>query len=231
MPNHKDTYNRDAVRYDRLVSREDYQGNILRTIESISPLSGKEVADLGAGTGRLTCLLAPFAGAIQAFDASQHMLDLAIRKLSKSGLKNWQVGVGDHRSLPAGDDCADIVISGWSVCYLVDRNGSDWKAEVEKALAEMRRILRPGGLIILLETMGTGFETPHPPDHLVDYYHLLKEKGFESQWIRTDYQFNSIAEGVELVQFFFGDELASQMQSANSLILPECTGVWWQVIE
>jgi hypothetical protein len=47
------------------------------------------------------------------------------------------------------------------------------------------------------------------------------------QWIRTDYEFASVEEAVTLTRFFFGDELALQVQTANSPIVPECTGLWW----
>lgn len=216
--------------YERLVAREDYEQNILRALQGITAIAGKDVVELGAGTGRLTCLLAPLVRSIRAFDASQHMLHIAADKLLASGLNNWQVQVSDHRSLPVEDASADIAISGWSICYLVDWNRGAWQSDVDRALAEMVRVLRPGGVMILLETMGTGFQTPHPPDHLVDYYHALEEKGFAYQWIRTDYRFADLDEAVELVQFFFGDELAEQVRAAGSPILPECTGIWWKAI-
>jgi ubiquinone/menaquinone biosynthesis C-methylase UbiE len=227
MPEHKDVYNQYAAQYERLVSREDWQGNILRALGQVTPLEGKDVVEFGAGTGRLTCLLAPVVRTIQAFDASAHMLEVASARLLASGLTNWTTGVGDHRAIPAENAAADISIAGWSICYLVDWNRTAWQGEVEKALAEMRRVLRPGGVLILLETLGTGYETPHSPENLVEYYRLLEQKGFSSTWIRTDYQFESLSEAVELVQFFFGDDLASQVQTAGRVILPECTGLWW----
>jgi ubiquinone/menaquinone biosynthesis C-methylase UbiE len=230
MPDHKAVYDQFGVNYERLVSREDYQGNILKAYQEITALAGKDVVEMGAGTGRLTCLLAPHVHSIQAFDVSQHMLAVAVDKLQQSGLANWKVQVSDHRSLQAEDHCADIVTSGWSICYLVDWNRSSWKEDIDQALAEIRRMLRPGGVVIILETMGTGFETPHPPEHLLEYYQVLAEKGFQQKWIRTDYQFSSVEEAVELVQFFFGNDLAAQVRSAGTTILPECTGIWWHVI-
>ncbi len=227
MPDHKEVYDRYADRYQRLVSREDYQGNIPRALGEITPLEGKDVVESGAGTGRLTCLLAPRVRSIRAFDASPHMLEVAGARLKHSGLANWSTSAGDHRALPLPGQCADLAIAGWSVCYLVDWAGGGWQAEVERALAELQRVLRPGGVLVLLETLGTGFETPHPPEHLADYYRLLEQRGFSSTWIRTDYRFESLAEAVELVEFFFGVELAKQVQGAGSLVLPECTGLWW----
>jgi len=225
---HKDIYQQQAEQYERLVVREDYQHHILKSIQDITPLKEKDVVELGAGTGRLTCLLAPLVKSMRAFDASEHMLAVAERKLEAAGLINWQLEVSDNRIIPVPDHCADIALSGWSICYLVDWGGQDWQGEVAKALAEMERILKPGGVMILLETLGTGFTTPTPPDHLKEYYAYLAEQGFSTAWIRTDYQFDSVDEGNELAGFFFGEEMKSKIEVGEKTILPECTGLWWK---
>src|SRR5919108_4714329 len=84
-------YQSEGDRYEALVSREDYQGNIPRAIEEILRVDGLDVLDLGAGTGRLTLLLAPRAKSIQAFDLSAEMLRVCRERLIKSGLSNWYV--------------------------------------------------------------------------------------------------------------------------------------------
>ena len=228
MPDHQDIYRREADQYEYLVACEDYQGNLLPAIQHIfSPwgLAGKDVVELGAGTGRLTCLMAPLARTIRAYDISQPMLDVAMRKLTDLGLTNWQAEIADHRLLPAAGQSADLAISGWSICYLVDWNRGAWVGQVEKALDEMRRVLRPEGTILLIETLGTGFETPHPPEHLQEYYQFLASQGFQSTWLRSDYRFPSAEEARRMAGFFFGSELAEKVHDAT---IPECTGLWWQ---
>jgi ubiquinone/menaquinone biosynthesis C-methylase UbiE len=225
MPDHKAIYNKEAENYERLVNREDFQGNILQAIRKVIAIEDIDVVETGAGTGRLTCLLDPDVKSIAAYDISEAMLKVAEQKLSEMGFHNWKTGVANHCSLPAPDRCADLAISGWSLCYLVDWGCEDWRIEVKKGLAEMERVLKPGGTTILIETQGTGFESPHPPEHLLEYFAFLKEKGFEFTWFRTDYQFESKEEASELTTFFFGEELAKQFSSS---ILPECTGIWWK---
>lgn len=227
MPDLREIYNKHADQYELLVSREDYQGNIFRALNEIRPFQGLDVVELGAGTGRLTCMLASLVKTIQAFDTSQHMLDVAIAKLERSGLRNWRVEVADHRELPVEDQAADVAIAGWSIVYTVVWHEQTWHEVLGKALAEMKRVLRPGGTITILETLGTGYETPHPPDVLKAYFAYLEEAGFSSTWIRTDYQFESLAEAEALTRFFFDDELAEKVVERNWAILPECTGIWW----
>ena len=223
-------YQNDADRYEALISREDYQGNIPRAIDEIINVDGLNVLDLGAGTGRLTLLLAPRVKSIRAFDASDEMLRVCRERLVASGLSNWQVDVADHRDLPVEDHSADLVVSGWSVAYLAVWHPDSWREELEKWLNEMKRVLDGEGRIILFESLGTGNEAPIKLDHLKDYYPWLDEAGFQSKWIRTDYKFESLEEAEELSRFFFGDELGDKVLKNNLIVLPECTGVWWKRI-
>jgi ubiquinone/menaquinone biosynthesis C-methylase UbiE len=232
MSDYHEIYARHADRYEQLVSREDYQGKILPALLEICTFEGADVIDLGAGTGRLSCLLAPHVKSLCLLDASQHMLDFAAAKLARDGLDNWRSEVADNRSLPVADRSADVALSGWSLGYLVGEHPERWREELDKALDEMQRVLRPGGTIVILETLGTGHETPHPPTQgLADYYAYLEARGFSSTWIRTDYRFASLGEAEALVRFFFGDELAAQVRENKWVILPECTGIWWTTVE
>ncbi|MFZ5909092.1 MAG: class I SAM-dependent methyltransferase [Chloroflexota bacterium] len=226
MPTEKEVYEAHAGQYERLIQREDYQGNILREIGKVVALDDIDVVELGAGTGRLTRLLASYVKSIKAFDSSAHMLEVAEKSLRTLGLSNWTTGVADHRRVPVGDSSADLVISGWSFCYLAVWGGSDWQFDLQAGLAETNRILRPGGTVILLETLGTGSETPTPPGHLGGYYAWLTEAGFSRGWMRTDYRFESLEEAVELSTFFFGEEMGQEVRENQQVILPECTGIW-----
>ena len=228
MPDHNEVYESKAEQYERLISREDYLNKIPQTLTSICTFEGAEIIDLGAGTGRLTCLFAPIAQSIVAFDLSEHMLEVTAAKLRDVGLNNCKTIVADHRSLPVQDRCADIVMAGWSICYIASFNVDDWQNNIRKVISEMKRVVRPGGELIILETLGTGNETPQAPDFLQDYYNMLKnEFDFSHTYIRTDYQFDSVGEAEELTSFFFGDEFADRVEREKLTIVPECTGIWW----
>ena len=225
-PDHREIYANHADQYELLISREDFESNILRKLNQLASFDIKDVIELGAGTGRLACLLAPAVKSVNAFDASPMMLEIAVAKLRESGLQNWGVAQADHRNLPIAGKTADIVISGWSMVYLVVWNEGTWESELAKGLAEMKRVLRPGGSIIILETLGTGQKTPHPPENLLDYYSYLERQGFSSSWIRTDYRFESLEEAEEIVSFFFGEAMTDELVNDGSITLPECTGIW-----
>lgn len=227
MPTQEEIYKTEGDKYEALIAREDYQGNILKTLREITPLENRLVLDLGAGTGRLACLLAPSVKHVHAFDISEEMLRVCRDKFTASGQTNWQVDLADHRKLPVADQSADLVVSGWSVSYLAVWNPDTWKEELESWLGEMKRVLRPGSFIVLFESLGTGNESPIRLEHLKDFYPWLDQVGFKYKWIRTDYKFESLQEAEELSRFFFGDELGNKVVQNNWTILPECTGVWW----
>ena len=235
MPTEKEVYANHAVEYEALVAREDYQGNILKAIQEVVPLDGLDVLDLGAGTGRLACLLVPIVRTMLAFDLSPHMLGVARDKMRRiksgpstgSGQRRWLAAACDHRLLPLTVRAADLIVSGWSVSYLTVWNPLWWREEANAWLAEARRVLRPGGHIILFESLGTGNESPQRLAHLENFYGWLEEVGFKNKWIRTDYKFESPEVASEVAGFFFGDEMKSRIVREKMTILPECTGVWW----
>jgi ubiquinone/menaquinone biosynthesis C-methylase UbiE len=228
MPTQEEIYKTEGDKYEALIAREDYQGNILKSLREIAPLEKSVVYDLGAGTGRLASLLAPHVAQVRAFDISEEMLRVCRQKFITSGLTNWRVDVADHRQLPVEDVSADLVVSGWSLSYLAVWNPETARAELEKWLGEMKRVLRPNRHIILFESMGTGNESPIKLNHLMDFYPWLDEAGFQFRWIRTDYRFESLNEAESLSRFFFGDDLGNKVKENNWVILPECTGVWWK---
>jgi len=224
-------YQTDGDRYEALVAREDYQGNIMRALDEIVNVDGMKVLDLGAGTGRLTLMLAPRVKSVRAFDASDEMLRVCRERLVAGGFTNWQVDVADHRRLPVEDHSADLIVSGWSVSYLAVWNQELNTSELDIWLNEMRRVLRKDGMMILFESLGTGNESPIRLEHVESTYQWLDANGFQNKWIRTDYQFESVGEAVELAGFFFGEEMANRVRENRLVILPECTGVYWKKIE
>ena len=93
-----------------LISREDYQGNIPRAIDEIIHVDGLDIIDLGAGTGRLTLILAPRAKSIRAFDVSAEMLRVCRERLIASGL----IQLAGRCSGPSSTCQSKIIRLTWS---------------------------------------------------------------------------------------------------------------------
>jgi len=220
-----------AKTYQDLVAREDYEENLLPAIQKISPLRDKAILELGAGTGRISCFLAPYTRSLIATDLSCFMLSRGKNILLKLGLDNWHLTLASHQALPFSSNTFDIIISGWSFHGVALDSPNNWQPALAQALTGVARVLRPGGKVILIESLGTGFETPHPPAVLADYLVGLKAHGFTSTWIRTDYCFKDKAEAQDLTTFFFGDAPMPMWETEKGVIVPECTGLWWKTFK
>jgi ubiquinone/menaquinone biosynthesis C-methylase UbiE len=161
------------------------------------------------------------------------MLEIARQNIERAGLNNCTFKVADNANLPVGDDRADLTIEGWSFAHSAVWYQDDWKQVIGAALDEMARITRAGGYSVLIETMGTGTETPMRPPGLAPLYRWLEEQhDYQHDWIRMDYQFNSVEQMADLMNFFFRDEIMVQsFVSTKSTHVPECAGIWWKQIE
>lgn len=218
-----------AAEYDALAAAADYRGLILPTLNSICPLSGLDAVEVSMGTGQLTRLLTLAAQRVWAFDSSPRLLSLAAQRLTETGAVNWALAAADSCCLPLPAACADVV-AGSGLVQAVSEYPDIWRATASALLTEMRRVLRPGGTAILLETLGTGHKRPVSPNEALAalYRWLEQEQGFRFVWIRTDYYFNSPEEAERLTRLFFGDALADRMAAKRLVLLPACTGIWWQ---
>jgi len=229
MPTEKEVYDAYADQYELLILREDCQNNLPKEINKIKDIHGINIVELGAGTGRLTRFLTKDTALVAASDLSHHMLSQARDVLDEQKLANPGLCVADMRRTPYAAASADMVIAGWSFCYLAVWGKNNWKRELELGLEEANRLLRPGGVMIMLENFGTGFENPNPPPHLNGYFEFLKANGFQSTWLRTDYQFKDLSEAIQLSSFFFGEELSGKVKKNEWMLLPECTGLFWKI--
>jgi len=105
---------------------------------------GMRVLDLASGSGDPALALAAAvgpAGAVSATDSSVAMLGLAEANARAQGLTNLTFRQADAQALPFPDGYFDRVVSKLGVMYFV---------ECERALREIRRVLKPEGRIALL---------------------------------------------------------------------------------
>lgn len=140
--------------FDRIVPRYDLMNAIMTAGQHRRwrALAARDVAprglvalDLGAGTGDFTReLLANGASQVAAVDFSRDMLSAARQKLGLDGTAPARatVVVGDALRLPFPDATFDRAVNGFLL-----RN----VANLPLALAELHRVLRPGGRLVCLE--------------------------------------------------------------------------------
>lgn len=220
-------YTTQAEAYHRAITAEDVDGRLLPALESVAPLRGARVLDLGSGTGRLPLLFAGLARQVVALDLHRAML--REQQQQRDVIHgHWPLVQGDMRRLPFPSASFNLVTAGWAIGHLTGWYPDAWRAEISRVLSEMHRVALPGGALIIIETLTTGSLTPAPPTPaLTDYYLWLENDWrFTRQEIRTDYQFASVEEAVARTEFFFGPSLSVAIRKNGWARLPEWTGVW-----
>ncbi len=100
------------------------------------------VADLGTGTGILARELARQGLRVIAVDNSRRMLDAAREKLAEEGIAGVELRLGELRSLPLGDGEIDAALAHMVLHYV---------PSPAEAIAEMARVLKPGGAVVLVD--------------------------------------------------------------------------------
>jgi demethylmenaquinone methyltransferase/2-methoxy-6-polyprenyl-1,4-benzoquinol methylase len=132
-----------ADRYDlitRLLSfgRDRRWKAALVALANVDP--GTRALDLAAGTGDIAFALAADGAGVTALDITHRMLQLAARKRPAAAAVTFVTG--DMMSLPFPDATFDLVTTGYGI-----RN----VPAITPAIAEIRRVLRPGGLLLSLD--------------------------------------------------------------------------------
>jgi demethylmenaquinone methyltransferase/2-methoxy-6-polyprenyl-1,4-benzoquinol methylase len=115
-----------------------------RAVDRAQVGAGSDALDICCGTGDLALELRRRIGPdgrVVGSDFSEPMLDLARRKSGEEGLP-VEFGWADALDLPYGDASFDAVTIGFGARNLAD---------LDRGLAEMARVLRPGGRLVILE--------------------------------------------------------------------------------
>jgi ubiquinone/menaquinone biosynthesis C-methylase UbiE len=114
----------------------------------LRPQPGERVLEIGPGTGYYTLGIAEWVGAdgkIEIFDLQQKFLDHVMRRAAERGLQNVVPTQGDATDLPYGDASMGAVVLTAVLGEIPDPVG---------ALREIRRVLRPGGRLVVGELFG-----------------------------------------------------------------------------
>ena len=158
--------------------------DLVQMAEAVRGLAGARVLDLGCGGGHVSFNVAPHVREVVAYDLSRDMLGAVAATARERGLANIATREGRVEALPFADAEFDIVMSRFSAHH--------WHG-FAVALAEARRVLKPGGRAVfadavspapgLLDTFAQAIELLRDPSHVRDYTvaewrQALTEAGF-----------------------------------------------------
>ena len=141
------------------------------------------IADLGAGEGLVSQLLARRAAHVWCIDNSPRMVEVGTELAAKNGLSNLAYKLGDIEAVPLADGSVDLAILSQALHHA---------PHPQKAVDEAHRILRPGGQVLILDLKSHTFEKARElyADVWLGFkesalHGFLKKAGFEQVEVTT----------------------------------------------
>lgn len=136
----------DAGRLGRMYDAPAVVEQRSSTRRLLDARKGDRVLDLGCGPGHLTAELVQDVGAagqVLGVDRQRDMVVAARARATTAGAGRCDVLMGSATALPLADGACDRVVAVQVLEYVPD---------LEQAVAELRRVLRPGGTAVLVDT-------------------------------------------------------------------------------
>lgn len=115
-----------------------------KVVKMVGASNPKVILDIATGTGDLVIMMSALhPDRIVGLDISEGMLEVGKEKVAKKKLDNVEMVVGDSENMPFEDNTFDAITVSFGV-----RNF----ANLDKGLTEIRRVLKPNGTFVVLET-------------------------------------------------------------------------------
>ncbi|MWL86355.1 class I SAM-dependent methyltransferase [Cupriavidus sp. SW-Y-13] len=156
-----------------------------QALAHLKPVAHSRVLDLGCGAGHASFAAASMANEVVAYDLSAEMLGVVAAAATDRGLANIRTQQGAAETLPFDDA---------SFCAVVSRMSAHHWRDVPAALREIRRVVKPGGKVVLIDIVGAedplcdtwlqSVELLRDPSHIRDYTptgwtQLFRDAGFD----------------------------------------------------
>ena len=175
----------DVYELENLAS--DRAGVIDTTIDAIHPLTGADVVDIGCGTGFHLPRLARRGTRVVGVEPHLPLVASARARLAVAGTRAASVLAGDAEALPLADASVDVVHARWAYFF---------GAGCEPGLAEVARVLRRGGIAVVVDndvtrsTFGAWFSRAYPAYDPVAVQRFWDRQGFTTERLTIDWIFD-----------------------------------------
>jgi ubiquinone/menaquinone biosynthesis C-methylase UbiE len=175
---------RDSPRYvpeyaERLLAfHQAHKTELRRMIRSLPLKPGARILDVACGDGTYGILMSQRGARVTSLDLEQGYLDLARKRAAESGVE-MEFTLGNAEEMPFGDSTFDGAFCAQSFYSLPN---------VPRVLAEMQRVVRPGGFVAALENDTVHqLVLPWPPElelklRLAEHQSLAAERGDEARY-------------------------------------------------
>lgn len=151
-----DQFTRQAEPFARLPAHSTDE-SIRLVVEAAGIGPEDTILDVACGPGLLACAFARTARHVTGIDLTPAMIEQARARQESEGLANLSWHVGDVTSLPFADGSFSVAFSRYSFHHLLDPSG---------VLAEMVRVTRRGGRVVVVDVYTSGPEQADAYDHV-----------------------------------------------------------------
>lgn len=164
----------------------DRAGVIDRAVEGLHPLQGADLLDLGCGTGFHLPRFAERGARVVGVEPHLPLVRRAANRLRARGSRA-RVLAGDAEALPLADGSVDVVHARWAYFF---------GPGCEPGLAELARVVRPGGVACVVDndatrsTFGQWFRRAYPDYDPVAVQRFWDRQGFTTQPLTIEWTFD-----------------------------------------
>ena len=175
----------DVYELENLAS--DRAGVIDSTIDALHPLAGADLVDIGCGTGFHLPRLAARGARVVGVEPHLPLVARARTRLADAGTRTASVVAGDAEALPLAGGSVDVVHARWAYFF---------GAGCEPGLAEVARVLRRGGLAVVVDndvtrsTFGAWFRRSYPAYDPVAVQRFWDRQGFTTERLTITWTFD-----------------------------------------
>ena len=205
----------------------DRAGVIDTTIDALHALGGADLLDVGCGTGFHLPRLAARGARVLGVEPHLPLVARARARLTGAGPgpASAVVVAGDAEALPLADDSVDVVHARWAYFF---------GAGCEPGLAEVARVLRPGGAAFVVDndvtrsTFGGWFRRAYPAYDLVAVQRFWDRQGFTTERLTIAWAFERREDLEAVVRIEFPETAAEGILAEHDGTgVDYAVNLWW----
>jgi SAM-dependent methyltransferase len=193
----------DPALHARLGEVIDPDRKVLAALERIVPLAGKRIADVGTGIGHYPMLLARHTGRTYGIESDPDLLGAARERADAAHQPNLRIVEGGLDALPLRNGAVDVVL-----CGLIEPNDDSLPA-----IAELMRVIRPGGRLIVIGYYGRDqVASLLDPEVVAQAFEATQRRtgwwlkhGFKIKVVHTRLDISDLATAMELLPRLYGE--------------------------
>lgn len=207
----------------------DPDGLIEAAMVAIHDWTGQRVLDVGCGSGFHLSRFAQSASAVLGVEPYEPLVILARQRIRDLALASTSVVSGAAQALPLADGSVDVVHARWAYFF---------GPGCEPGLAEVERVLRPGGTAFVIDndasrsTFGRWFRRAHPAHDPVAIERFWTRQGWSRERINMRWSFRSRADFESVLQIEFSQTLVDGILAEHAGTgVDYAVSLWWRTFE